>query len=108
MRRRSVPLRAWVTPEEKAEVLALAKQAHLTTSELVRRLVTGRQLPSSQRHEDVLNLLKVNADLARLGNLLRMAMTDEELQPPEGMDLEALFDKIRDTQSLLKGKIEDL
>lgn len=108
MRRKTAPLRSWVTPEEKQEVVALAKQAHLTTSELVRRLVTGRQLPETKRHEEVLMLLEVNADLARLGNLLRMAVMEEDFEPPQGVDLEKLFEDLRGTQEILKRKIEAL
>ncbi|MBF0250774.1 MAG: conjugal transfer protein TraJ [Alphaproteobacteria bacterium] len=101
-------IKAYLTVSEKAEVTALAKQARITVSELVRRLVLGRKLPDAGRHQSVIDLVKVNADLARLGNLLRMALTDEDFQPPEGMDLETLFDMIRETQSILKGKIEEL
>ena len=108
MTRRTVPLRSWVTPEEKQEVVALAEQAHLTTSELVRRLVTGRQLPSNQNHEQVLDLLQVNADLARLGNLVRMAVMEEDFEPPQGVDLEKLFEDLRGTQEILKRKIKAL
>ena len=101
-------IKSYVTPDEKAEVTALAQQARLTTSELVRRLVLGKKLPDTQRHLSVIELVKVNGDLARLGNLLRMAVMEEEFELPEGMDVEALFDTIRDTQSILKAKIKDL
>ncbi|TCS60847.1 plasmid mobilization protein [Varunaivibrio sulfuroxidans] len=33
---------AWITPEEKDELAALARQARLNVSELERRLATGR------------------------------------------------------------------
>ena len=101
-------IKSYITPSEKAEVTALAKQARLTTSELVRRLVLGQKLPDTNRHLAVIELVKVNADLARLGNLLRMALSDDEIDVPEGLDLEDLFDTIRETQSILKAKIKDL
>jgi len=97
-----------VTPEEKGEVTALAKQARITASELVRRLVLGKALPDTNRHLSVIELVKVNADLARLGNLLRMAVMEEEFELPEGVDLDSLFDTIRETQSILKAKIKEL
>jgi len=101
-------LYAHVTPAEYEEVTALAKQLRLTTSALVRRLVTGRRLPDTKRDEDVLSLLKINADLARLGNLLRMALDDPEFTPPEGLNLEILFEDVRETQGILKEKIMTL
>jgi len=108
MKQRSARIYAHVTPAEHEEVTALAKQARLTTSELVRRLVTGRRLPDASHHETVVELGRINANLAWLGNLLRMALDDPDYVPPEGMDLEQLFDKIRDTQSTLRAKIEEL
>lgn len=108
MRLRTEPIRAWVTLDEKQEVDALAKKAHLTVSELVRRLVTGRKLPDAARHEAVIELVKINAKLASLGNLLKLSIDDPEFILPEGMDVEELFDKIRSTQSILKAKIEEL
>ena len=99
---------AHVTEEEGAEITALASQARITVSELVRRLVTGKKLPDANSHEAVIKLVKLNADQARLGNLLLMALDDPEFTPPEGMDLEELFDRIRSTQSILKAKIKEL
>ena len=108
MRTRTEPIRAWVTEDEKSEITALANQARITVSELVRRLVAGKKLPDVHLHEAVIELVKINADLARLGNLLRMALDDPEFTPPEGVDLEDLFEKIRSTQSILKAKLEAL
>ncbi len=98
----------WLLPKEKEEVVALARQTHLTTSELIRRLVLGRNLPDVGRHKAVLDLVQMNADLARLGNLLRMALSDEDFKPPGNISLETLLDKIMDTQSVLKSKIREL
>jgi len=104
-KRKSVYICAWVTPEEKEEIIVLGKQTRLGTSGLVRRLVLGHKLPDTTRHEAVLNLMKINADLARLGNLFKMAMDDDL---PDKDDLEAMRNRIRDTQFLLKTKIADL
>lgn len=105
---RRAQIKAYVTTEEKNEISGLAKQARVTVSELVRRLVTGRSLPDSRRHEAVIELVKINADLARLGNLLRMALDNKDFRPPEGYTLETLFASIRGTQETLKSKIEEL
>jgi hypothetical protein len=101
-------IKAYVLPEEKEEVVALAKQTHLSVSELTRRLITSHKLPDAQHHEAILNLMKINADLARLGNLFKMALDDEDFRLPESWDLESLRDRIRDTQSILKTKIQEL
>ena len=98
----------WVTASEKAEIGALARALRLTVSELVRRLILGRELPDATRHDAVRALARINADLARLGNLLRMALADDEYEAPGGLDLESLFEKIRATQAVLRQKIEAL
>ena len=102
-------VKAYMTEAEKAEVVAFAKQAKLTTSELVRRLVLGQKLPDTARHLAVIELVKLNADLARLGNLLRMALADENFSPPtehgEVLNLETLVKDIRSTQSAIKEKV---
>lgn len=99
---------AWLLPKEKEEVAALAKQTHLSVSELIRRLITSQKLPDAQHHQAILSLMKINADLARLGNLFKMALDDEDLRFPENWDLESLRNRITDTQSILKTKIEKL
>ncbi len=94
---------------EKAEVTALASQARITTAELVRRLILGRRLPDTHLHEAVIELVRINADLARLGNLLRMVLMDEDDSLlPKGFDLQELYDDIRETQVILKTRIKEL
>ncbi len=103
-----VPITTWVTPSEKTELKETKDRLHLSMSELTRRLVTNRRLPDSDRHKDVIALVKVNGDLARLGNLQRLALADEDFEPPAGTNLKAIFDDIRKTQTLLKKKIREL
>ena len=82
-------------------------RARLTVSNLIRRLVLGQKLPDVHRHEAVIELVKINADQARLGNLLRMAIDDPDFIVEE-TSLEDLFDNIRETQNILKTKIKEL
>lgn len=90
-------------------MVALAKQARITTSELIRRTALGRTLPDTLRHEAVIALVRINADLARLGNLLRMALTDEGDEIlPKGFDLQELYEDIRNTQAILKTRIMEM
>ena len=103
-----VPITTWVTPSEKTELKETKDRLHLSMSELTRRLVTNRRLPDSNRKEIVLGLIAINGDQARLGNLLRMALADVDFKPPAGTNLDAIFDDIRKTQTLLKKKIREL
>ena len=67
---RKVRIEAYVTPAERLQLVALAGRLHISLSELVRRSALGARLPDPSRHEAVRELVRINADLARLGNLL--------------------------------------
>lgn len=64
-----------------------------------RRLAGGAELPSSDRHRHVRELLRINADLARLGNLLKLGIVEEALDHGDAM---ALIGDIRKRQAELK------
>ena len=66
------------TPEERVQVKALAGQFKLSVSEMLRRFALGQTLPDPSTFtgaQSIRDLLKVNADQARLGNLLKLAWT---------------------------------
>lgn len=97
------------TPADKAELMELAARTGQSFSELICRLVAGRRpMAADDRHLLVRDLLKINADLARLGNLLKMALDDDDFVLPAGMDFRGLYASIRATQDLLKTKVREL
>ena len=69
----------------------------------IRRVVTGLRLPQPGNAQAVRDLSKINADLARLGNLFKLALDEGTDLEPEG-----LASKIAETQALLKSKIRAL
>jgi uncharacterized protein YidB (DUF937 family) len=69
-------LKAYLTPEEYAQVSDLAAKAGLSKSELIRRCSLGREIPSRVDQRAVLALLKANADLGRLGGLLKQRLAE--------------------------------
>ena len=97
-------IKSYFDDDEKARLDALCTQMRLSRSELLRRLVMGRPLPSPADFaawESVRDLLKVNADQARLGNLLKLAI-DEAGDDGLSGRLEALRAEIAETQRELK------
>ncbi len=100
--------KTFILPEEKTKLKETAKQMQHSVSELARRLITNTRLPDTNHHQTVIDLVKINGDLARLGNFLRMALSDEDFSPPQGMSLNDLINDIRDKQGLLKHHIETL
>ena len=93
----------YMPPAEAEKVGREAKRLGISRSEYMRRAVTGVRLPPPGAAQSVRDLVTINADLGRLGNLLKRAMD-------EGTDLgfEGLTGEIAKTQMLLQSKIRDL
>jgi len=90
-----VPIR--VTPEEKERLLELAQAHGLKLSEYMRQAGLIQEITSRTEVETVLQLAKINADQARLGNLLKLAIDMENYS-----EVEQLIAEIRQTQQELK------
>ena len=89
--------------EEMKRVEDLARRVSLTRSALLRRIVTGTTLPAPGNADAVMDLMKVNADLARLGNLLKLALDDEGWRAPgSSVDVEAILLDLAARQAELK------
>lgn len=102
------PIKVYPNPEQHKELRADAARVGLSLSEYMLRLsLAQRPPPPIDKHIAVRDLVKINGDLARLGNLLKMAMEGRQ-GLFDGMDLSILFGRIRETQLLLKTKIEEL
>ena len=103
--------KCYLLPDEKAEIVLKATAANVSISEYIRRIVTGMQVPAPERANTIRDLLKVNADQARLGNLLRLALDDDGWRvdtTDETLDVESLIVKIRKTQAELKSIVKEL
>lgn len=90
---------------ENTHFVELAKRLRLSRSELIRRLVTGQRLPDPNdfvAFQAVRDLYKVNADLARLGNLLKLALDDQNWRSPDGRNVEAIIAEIASLQKEVK------
>ena len=99
--------------ELRDHVEPLCRQVRLTRSELVRRLVLGQRLPDANEFkgaEAIGDLLKINADAARLGNLLKLTLdeADGQFSPPTIARIEDLLSESRNVQTAIRAKVEDL
>jgi len=79
--KRTATIKAHVTPEEYARLKFDAERFNFTMSDYVRRVMTEFKIPQSVvEARALLDLIAVSADLARLGNLFKMALNDDGFQ----------------------------
>ncbi|MNQ95220.1 hypothetical protein D3C85_1107690 [compost metagenome] len=70
-------LRVPVLPDEETLIKENAARASLTVAEYLRRLSLGHVIKGTIDSENVLKLVKINADQGRLGGLLKLWLTDD-------------------------------
>ncbi|KZB64302.1 putative transcriptional regulator [Thalassospira sp. MBR-102] len=103
-------IKTYLNDEEKARIDQLAHQLRLSRSELLKRLLMNTKLPSASDFaawQGIRDLLKVNADQARLGNLFKLAL-DEPLSADLLKKFDSLNRDIEATQTELKAAIGDI
>jgi hypothetical protein len=95
-------LRVPVLPTEESEIKANASKSGLSTAEYLRRLGLGYQIHGLIDKQHILDLSKINADLGRLGGLLKLWLTnDERLAHFDFRTITGLIDRIYRTQETL-------
>ncbi len=107
MTTRRKTVKVYLTAEERDTLDRDARTTGLTRSELIRRILAGRRLPDAstrQGWQDVRDLLRINADLARLGNLVKLTV-DEAPAAKLLPRLQTLSEDITTTQALLKDTV---
>ena len=100
--RRDKKLRVPVLPIEETEIKGKAMDAGLTVAEYLRNLGLGYQVPSVIDNRKVDALLRINADLGRLGGLIKLWLTNDKRAKLIGKSqLHLTLDSIRNTQSTM-------
>ena len=99
-RKGSKPIYVWVTPDEKTQIEALAKQTGRSTSAYLRLLGQGYAPKSIIDHGQVMELARINGDLGRLGGLLKLWLSNDARTAQFGEStLRAALARIEDTQN---------
>ncbi len=71
-------IKMYLTAEEHAEITANAKRSGLTSSTYAKRVCLGLPTPSLEKQQHRRELLKINADLGRLGGLFKLCLSEKE------------------------------
>ena len=98
-------IKVYIPLDQKKELSGIASRARISLSELCRRLLTGVKLPSPSRYQAVKDIVRVNADLARLGNLFKLALDDKRV-PRESV--KGLINDITRDREKLKEILDDI
>jgi len=109
--KRTCTIKAHVTPEEYARLKYDAGRFNFTMSDYVRRVMTEFKIPQTVVDaRAIVDLFKVSADLARLGNLFKMALNDDDFQDSgaETMEVQKLIRDIEATRQCLCDQIQAL
>lgn len=102
-RKRKQHLRVPVFPEEKEAIEFHAKSAGMSVAKYLREIGQSYRLHSIVDYEKVADLAKINADLGRLGGLLKWWLTDDERTAHFGeQTILALLDRIENTRLILE------
>jgi hypothetical protein len=112
-RRESPPVKVWVTAAEKAAISEKAAAHSMSASAYLRRVGLALPVQSTVDQRAVLELAKINADLGRLGGLIKMWLTsNEHWESSNGQAMQRKLDgtlnEIRSLQKKMSDRIQDL
>lgn len=99
-------IQVYVAQGELEQIIAKAQSTRLSVSEFAKRACLGRKIKSKVEAEAILALIKVNADLGRLGGLLKLWLSEPERS--DKSTVRKLLRDIEDTQNILRSKIQSL
>jgi hypothetical protein len=95
-------LRVPVLPDEEIEIKSNAVQAGLSIAEYLRRIGLGFQIQSAIDKDYILQLSKINADMGRLGGLLKLWLVqDRRVAHFDHRQIKILLDRIQTTQETM-------
>lgn len=102
-------LRVPVLPDEETLIKAKATEAGLSIAEYLRRLGKGYSIQSMADKDIIIELSKINADLGRLGGLLKLWLSDDpRLLNYSPENIRHLLRCISGTQSIMLEKVRRL
>jgi len=103
------PIKVYCFPWEREQIESNAKQAGISVARYLREVGMGYPVQSIMDANAVLELVRVNGDLARLGNLQKLWLDNDARTARFGVDtINRLLHRIEGTQSELRGLITSL
>ena len=107
-RRESTPIKVWVTTAEKAAIAEKAAAHSMSISRYLRALGLALPIQTTVDQRAMLDLLKINADLGRLGGVVKMWLTsNESSQSASAQVMEIKLDRTLNEISALQKKMKE-
>jgi hypothetical protein len=108
-RKNSPPIKVYCLPEERQRIERNAARVGLTLSSYLLTLGQGYEPRGVVDGEKIEELMRINADLGRLGGLLKLWLTNDERTARFGdATIRALLSKIEDTQDAMKEAVRSV
>ena len=112
-RRESTPVKVWVTAAEKAAIAEKAAAHSMSSSRYLRALGLALPVQCTIDQRAVLDLLKINADLGRLGGLIKMWLSSDQSFESGSVHalqrkLDSALNQIQALQKQMSDRIQDL
>ena len=99
---RKQPLKVYVSDEEKEEIAERARLASMSVSNYLKAAGLQHSIRSVVDLQAVKELMKVNADMGRLGDLLKRTLADSETDKAARGEIAAIVKSIGETQQMLR------
>lgn len=108
-RKNSTPIKVYCLPEEKTRIQENAQASGLSVASFIRKVAMGYQVESIVDIKQVVELSRVNADLGRLGGLLKLWLAND----PRTIDfsptlIKTLLAKIESTRQELRNIMDKI
>ncbi len=100
-------VQSYVTPALKAQLEREAEERTMSLSQLVEYIIKHRAVPDISARQNFLDLLRINADIARLGNLFDEALKDP-VQMHHHIEMRTLLHELRELQGVLKARAREI
>lgn len=71
-------LKTYLTPEEYEKIIESADRTGLSLSTFAKRVCLGQPVPSLENKRARRELLRINADLGRLGGLFKLCLSEKD------------------------------
>lgn len=102
-------LRVPVLPSEEIQIKTNAATAGLSVAEYLRRISLGYHLQSVIDKDHIIQLAKINADMGRLGGLLKLWLTqDKRVAHFDRTIIISLLSKIKTLQEAMLNVVQKL